>query len=99
MFSIIGIWSAPFLFICLFLFHFLTGPNGLPGQDLDVAYFKLRPSTTENLATFIWEEVKNGLEESGAGIDGTGIRFRCELHEVEIEETAANCVRYKGERV
>ena len=60
-----------------------------PMSDLDVAYFATRPSTTENLAIFVFEQVGDALEERGFS--------RGLLHEVEIRETDSNSVRYKGE--
>lgn len=57
--------------------------------DLDVAYFATRPSTTENLAIFVFEQVSNALEERGYS--------RGLLYEVEIHETDSNSVRYRGE--
>ncbi|RKP09329.1 6-pyruvoyltetrahydropterin synthase [Thamnocephalis sphaerospora] len=56
--------------------------------DVDVAFFQNRPSTTENLAIFIWQQVKQHMRPFGCG--GT-------LHEIRLWETAHNVVVYRGE--
>lgn len=51
--------------------------------DLDIEWFKTRPSTTENLAIFIWESIKQDL-------------LPWNLHKIKIWETDSNIVVYKG---
>ncbi|KAJ3652137.1 hypothetical protein Zmor_018128 [Zophobas morio] len=53
--------------------------------DKDVEYFKNRPSTTENLTVFVWNQMKRVMEKPDL------------LYEVEIFETENNIVRYRGE--
>lgn len=53
--------------------------------DKDVEHFSNKPSTTENLAVFIWEQMKKVMDKPNL------------LYEVEIHETDNNIVRYKGE--
>ena len=52
--------------------------------DKDVPYFKDRVSTTENVAIFIWESLKQALPEPSL------------LHEVKVYETDKNIVYYRG---
>ncbi|XP_002735873.2 6-pyruvoyl tetrahydrobiopterin synthase-like [Saccoglossus kowalevskii] len=52
--------------------------------DLDVAHFKNTPSTAENIAIFIWDQLKNCLPE--------GL-----LYEVKVHETDKNVAFYRGE--
>lgn len=53
--------------------------------DKDVHFFHERPSTTENVALYIWTKVR-------------GMMARPELlHEVKIHETENNTVIYRGE--
>ncbi|KAJ1965974.1 hypothetical protein GGI12_000405 [Dipsacomyces acuminosporus] len=52
--------------------------------DLDIAYFRTRPSTTENLAVFIWIRLSQVMPE--------GL-----LHKVVISETPKNKVKFTGE--
>ncbi|KAL7750122.1 hypothetical protein RI367_004294 [Sorochytrium milnesiophthora] len=61
--------------------------------DLDVAYFKTMPSTTENLAVFIFEAIENGLPKytkTGDGVSGP------KLEKVMVWETVNNIVEYSG---
>lgn len=52
--------------------------------DKDVPYFKLVPSTTENLAVFIFDSLKKALPKADL------------LYEVKICETDKNIVVYRG---
>ncbi|CAJ0636285.1 10395_t:CDS:2 [Entrophospora sp. SA101] len=54
--------------------------------DLDVPYFKNIPSTTENLAVFIWDGMINILPNDKS--------YR--LFEIKIYETVNNIVTYQG---
>ncbi|KAL0491252.1 6-carboxytetrahydropterin synthase [Acrasis kona] len=51
--------------------------------DLDVEYFKNQVSTTENLAVYIWAQLKPHLGDL--------------LHEIKIGETEKNQVVYRGD--
>ncbi|KAF8761834.1 hypothetical protein RHS01_00441 [Rhizoctonia solani] len=51
--------------------------------DMEVDYFIKRPSTTENLAVFIWQQMRVGLRDMGLP-DSL-------LDNITIEETDANC--------
>ena len=53
--------------------------------DKDVPYFKSVVSTTENVAVFIWNSLKDELPDSAT------------LHEVKIHETDKNIVTFRGE--
>ncbi len=53
--------------------------------DLDVPYFKNVVSTTENLAVFIWKQLKSIMKKPEL------------LCEVRLHETAKNLVVYRGE--
>lgn len=53
--------------------------------DKDVEFFKVRPSTTENLTVFIWERMKEVMPKPEL------------LYEVEVYETENNIVKYRGE--
>lgn len=53
--------------------------------DIDVQYFKTRPSTTENLTVFIWKQMQTVMEKPDL------------LYEVEVYETENNIVSYRGE--
>ncbi|XP_044763962.1 6-pyruvoyl tetrahydrobiopterin synthase [Coccinella septempunctata] len=53
--------------------------------DADVEYFKLNPSTTENLTVFIWRQMKQVMEKPEL------------LYEVEVHETENNIVSYRGD--
>jgi 6-pyruvoyltetrahydropterin/6-carboxytetrahydropterin synthase len=54
----------------------------------EVDYFKEYPSTTENLAIFIWNQLKQELRKTG----NEDI-----LYEIELWETEYNSVIYRGE--
>ena len=56
--------------------------------DLDVEYFKDRPSTVENMVVYIWKQLKSRMQE-----DGTDRM----LHKVKLWETDKNYATYKGE--
>ncbi|XP_065843418.1 6-pyruvoyl tetrahydrobiopterin synthase-like [Oscarella lobularis] len=51
--------------------------------DKDVPYFRTKPSTTENVALFIWEQMKALLGDL--------------LYEVKLWETDKNSVIYRGD--
>ncbi|XP_025200976.1 6-pyruvoyl tetrahydrobiopterin synthase [Melanaphis sacchari] len=53
--------------------------------DMDVPYFKDRVSTTENVAIFIWQSLKNVMHNPNL------------LYKVKLFETDKNIVVYKGE--
>ncbi|XP_072050729.1 6-pyruvoyl tetrahydrobiopterin synthase-like [Amphiura filiformis] len=53
--------------------------------DLDVPYFKDIVSTTENVATYIWDQMTQLLPDPSL------------LYEVKIHETDKNIVFYRGE--
>lgn len=53
--------------------------------DKDIEYFKNVPSTTENVAIYIWQQMKNIIDHPEW------------LYEVEIHETENNIVSYKGD--
>ena len=53
--------------------------------DLDVPYFQDIVSTTENVAVFIWENLKKVLPQPNM------------LYEVKVHETDKNTVVYRGE--
>lgn len=53
--------------------------------DKDVDFFKDKPSTTENVAIYIWDQLKSIMERPEL------------LYEVKIYETENNIVTYKGE--
>uniref|UniRef100_A0A1B6CK27 6-pyruvoyl tetrahydrobiopterin synthase n=1 Tax=Clastoptera arizonana TaxID=38151 RepID=A0A1B6CK27_9HEMI len=53
--------------------------------DKDVPYFKNVVSTTENVAIFIWNNIKHELTDSSI------------LYEVKIFETDKNVIAYRGE--
>jgi len=53
--------------------------------DKDVPYFKNIVSTTENVAVFMWGELKKVLEKPEL------------LYEIKIWETENNIVLYRGE--
>lgn len=50
----------------------------------DVAYFKTHPSTAENIAIYIWDNLHEVLE-------------CCSLYKVKVHETENNVAIYKGE--
>lgn len=53
--------------------------------DKDVSYFKDVVSTTENVAVFIWNNLKKELNEPSL------------LYKIKVFETDKNVVTYKGE--
>ncbi|KAF9358594.1 hypothetical protein BGX26_001358 [Mortierella sp. AD094] len=55
--------------------------------DVDVPYFQSNPSTTENLAVFLWENINLHLPPSET----------YSLHEIKLYETDKNVVIYRGE--
>jgi 6-pyruvoyltetrahydropterin/6-carboxytetrahydropterin synthase len=54
--------------------------------DLDIEYFSRHPSTSENLAVYIWEQFEKRL-----------FGYDCDLAEVKVDETEHNSAVYKGE--
>ncbi|KAF9975652.1 hypothetical protein BGZ73_000608 [Actinomortierella ambigua] len=56
-------------------------------SDMDVPYFKSVPSTTENLAVFLWGSIKTHLPPSD--------NYR--LYKIKLYETDKNVVVYRGE--
>ncbi|KND00469.1 6-pyruvoyl tetrahydropterin synthase/QueD family protein [Spizellomyces punctatus DAOM BR117] len=52
--------------------------------DVDVQYFHDKPSTAENIAVFIWDNMQRILPKG-------------ELHEIRLHETDNNVVLYRGE--
>jgi 6-pyruvoyltetrahydropterin/6-carboxytetrahydropterin synthase len=54
--------------------------------DIDIEYFKGRPSTAENVAIYIWEQLEEKL-----------INYSCRLAEVKVDETEHNAAIYRGE--
>ncbi|KAK9763385.1 hypothetical protein K7432_009978 [Basidiobolus ranarum] len=52
--------------------------------DKDVDYFQDKPSTTENLAIFIWISMQEQLKS-------------CQLYEVKVHETDNNTAIFRGE--
>lgn len=55
--------------------------------DLDVEYFKTTPSTAENIAVFIWDNLTSTLDKPEL------------LHEVKLYETEKNIVVFQGHRL
>ncbi|XP_030757377.1 6-pyruvoyl tetrahydrobiopterin synthase isoform X2 [Sitophilus oryzae] len=53
--------------------------------DQDIEYFKNVPSTTENVAVFVWNQMKDVMDHPEW------------LYEVEIHETENNIVKYRGD--
>ncbi|KAI9002250.1 hypothetical protein BC832DRAFT_593561 [Gaertneriomyces semiglobifer] len=58
--------------------------------DVDVAYFKDKASTAENIAVFVWKSLEGRIKELA---DARDVR----LWEVRLEETERNVVVYRGE--
>lgn len=63
----------------------IMNPMDHKNLDKDVEYFSTRPSTTENLTVFIWNQMKKVMVKPDL------------LYEVEIYETENNIVKYRGE--
>lgn len=55
--------------------------------DKDVGFFKTIPSTTENVALFIWTNMKKHMEVPEL------------LYEVKIYETENNIIVYRGDTI
>lgn len=55
--------------------------------DKDIEFFFTRPSTTENVCLFIWNQMKTIMAEP----------LKKLLYEVEIHETDKNIVKYRGD--
>lgn len=55
--------------------------------DIDVEYFYTRPSTTENLSVWIWQNLKHAFS----------LPQNVLLFEVKLAETNSNIVVYRGE--
>ena len=51
--------------------------------DLDIEWFKTRPSTAENISVFVWQELEQDFKEL--------------LHKVKITETDKNAAYYMGQ--
>ncbi len=49
--------------------------------DLDVSYFNDRPSTVENIAMYLWQELHTHIPI---------------LHSIQLHETINNYTKYKG---
>ncbi|KAI8098881.1 uncharacterized protein BX664DRAFT_256234 [Halteromyces radiatus] len=60
--------------------------------DIDVEFFKSVPSTVENLAVFIWNNINHHFQKDHAGKSNTA-----KLYKVKIYETEHNSVEYFGE--
>jgi 6-pyruvoyltetrahydropterin/6-carboxytetrahydropterin synthase len=56
-------------------------------QESDVEWFKSRPSTAENVAVFIWNEMIKVMPEAD----------QCKLYEVKLNETDTISVVYRGD--
>lgn len=63
----------------------IMSPMDHKNLDKDVEYFSTRPSTTENLTIFIWNQMKKVMAKPDL------------LYEVEVYETENNIVKYRGE--
>ena len=57
--------------------------------DKDVMFFQHRPSTTENVAVFIWQAMRDEMERQGWD--------KNMMFNVRIHETEHNIVEYRGE--
>lgn len=53
-------------------------------RNFKFSLFNLQPSTTENVAVYIWQTLKNRMTRPEL------------LYEVKIQETDKNCVIYRG---
>lgn len=63
----------------------IMNPMDHKNLDMDLEYFSTRPSTTENLTVFIWNQMKKVMAKPNL------------LYEVEVYETENNIVKYRGE--
>ncbi|KAL1512948.1 hypothetical protein ABEB36_002447 [Hypothenemus hampei] len=63
----------------------IMAPMDHKNIDKDIDYFKDKPSTTENVAVYCWNRMKNIMSQPEW------------LYEVEIYETENNIVRYRGD--
>ncbi|KAI8062145.1 hypothetical protein BC940DRAFT_309239 [Gongronella butleri] len=61
--------------------------------DLDVDYFKGHPSTVENVAVFVWNNLQVSLKENQLKRN-----THAELYRVKVHETEHNSVEYFGEQ-
>ena len=66
----------------------VTDPLDHKNIDLDIEYFKDRPSTVENIAVYIWENLKFHMDQDG---------HSDLLYKVKLWETEKNIATYKGE--
>ncbi|XP_071447200.1 6-pyruvoyl tetrahydrobiopterin synthase [Hetaerina americana] len=69
----------------IYMDHAIMKPMDHKHLDKDVPYFKEVVSTTENVAVFIWNNLKNELPDPSV------------LYEVKIYETEKNIVVYRGD--
>ncbi|GAA5799438.1 hypothetical protein EDC94DRAFT_600152 [Helicostylum pulchrum] len=60
--------------------------------DLDVEYFQKKPSTTENLAVFIWWNFQLHFLQNDSWRSNSA-----RLYKVKVHETERNIVEYMGE--
>ncbi|KAI9359453.1 hypothetical protein BD770DRAFT_319710 [Pilaira anomala] len=60
--------------------------------DLDVPYFSKKPSTTENLAIYIWWNFQHHFLQNEAWRSSSA-----RLYKVKVHETERNIVEYMGE--
>lgn len=65
----------------------IMDPMDHKNLDLDVAHFKTTPSTAENIAVFIWDNLAKALDKPEL------------LHEVKLYETEKNIVVFQGHRL
>ena len=60
-------------------------------QDLE--YFQSRPSSAENVAIYIWDQLLPLLQERQR-VDGDKDRYW--MHKIQVQETESIIVSYKG---
>lgn len=65
----------------------IMDPMDHKNLDLDVTHFKATPSTAENIAVFIWDNLVKALDKPEL------------LHEVKLYETEKNIVVFQGHRL
>lgn len=65
----------------------IMNPMDHKNIDLDVDHFKTTPSTAENIAVFIWDNLAKTLDKPEL------------LHEVKLYETEKNIVVFQGHRL